>query len=161
MFLNALLKKSLNIIEVYIPSVAFIILFITFIIQIFYRYFIGQPLIWPMEVTLICFLVITLLGACYALRDKDHVVFSSLYDGYSPRWQWVSKIAGNLMMIIAFGVSLSPTYEFISFMDFQKTTALSIRFDYIYMTYMVFAIIVIGRLSYNTYQLIFNKEAQS
>ncbi|RKX82557.1 MAG: hypothetical protein DRP58_10120, partial [Spirochaetes bacterium] len=77
------LKRSgsfiLDLIEIYIPSFTFILLFIAFLLQIFYRYFLV-PLTWPLELTLLCFIWTALLGGLYAKRDNSHVQFTIVYD---------------------------------------------------------------------------------
>ena len=48
-------KFLLDVVEVYVPTIAFTLLFIVFIIQVFFRYFLV-PLTWPLEFTLIAFI---------------------------------------------------------------------------------------------------------
>lgn len=147
-----IIKKIADIIEVYLSSLAFSMMFVCFIIQIVSRYFFNSPTIWTMEVSLIMFLWTTLIGACYALREKSHVEFTALYDLYPVKIQWLCRVIGNILIIFALGYALLPNVEFIEFMSFQKTTALKINFSLIYSSYIIFSVIVIIRLLMSTFE---------
>lgn len=149
---NMILKRigliALNFIEVYVPTVVFIMLFIAFMLQIFYRYFLV-PLTWPLEFTLIAFIWITLLGACFAQRDNSHVKFSMIYDNAKPRTKTWMRITGNILLFISFCVSFYPTYKYVNFMSFKKSNVLKIPMDIAFSPYIVFLIIIIGRIGYD------------
>ena len=74
----------LDLFEIYIPAVAFSVMFIVFILQIFFRYFLNNPLTWPYEITIFGFIWTAILGACYARRLGIHVVFGIIYDTLNP-----------------------------------------------------------------------------
>jgi len=145
-----IIKNIVDVIEVYLPSLTFSLMFVCFIIQIVSRYFFNLPTIWTMEVSLMMFLWTTLIGACYALREKSHVEFTALYDLYPVKVQWACRVIGNLLIIFALGYALIPNVEFIDFMSFQRTTALKINFSLIYSSYILFSVIVIIRLLIST-----------
>lgn len=126
----------------------FFLLFVVFMLQIFYRYFLV-PLTWPEEFTLIAFIWVTLLGACFAQRDSSHVMFTMIYDKVKPRTQIWMRIVGNTLVFIAFSISLYPTYRYINFMSFKKSDVLKIPMNIAFSPYIVFLIIMIGRLGYD------------
>ena len=138
----------LNFFEIYTPSIVFFSLFIVFILQIFYRYFLV-PLTWPLEFTLMAFIWVTLLGACYAKRDSSHVKFTMIYDIVKPRTQIWIRIVGNALVLIAFSISLYPSYRYVSFMSFKKSDVLKIPMNIAFSPYIVFLVIMIGRLGYD------------
>ncbi|OGD14926.1 hypothetical protein A2V47_09265 [Candidatus Atribacteria bacterium RBG_19FT_COMBO_35_14] len=123
-------------------------LFIVFMLEIFYRYFLV-PLTWTLEFTLIAFIWVTLLGACFAQRDSSHVMFTMIYDRVKLRTQIWMRIAGNTLLFIAFSISLYPTYRYINFMSFKKSDVLKIPMNIAFSPYIVFLIIMIGRLGYD------------
>ena len=150
---NTKLWKKINIfilefIEVYTPAMVFFLLFVVFMLQIFYRYFLV-PLTWPEEFTLIAFIWVTLLGACFAQRDSSHVMFTMIYDKVKPRTQIWMRIVGNTLIFIAFSISLYPTYRYINFMSFKKSDVLKIPMNIAFSPYIVFLLIMIGRLGYD------------
>jgi TRAP-type C4-dicarboxylate transport system permease small subunit len=117
-------------------------------LEIFYRYFLV-PLTWTLEFTLIAFVWVTLLGACFAQRDSSHVMFTMIYDKVKPRTQIWMRIVGNTLVFIAFSISLYPTYRYINFMSFKKSDVLKIPMNIAFSPYIVFLIIMIGRLGYD------------
>jgi len=138
----------LNFLEIYLSSTAFLLLFIVFLLQIFYRYFLV-PLTWPMEFIQIAFIWLTLLAACFAQRDSSHVMFTMFYDEVKPRTQIWMRIVGNTLVFIAFSISLYPSYRYISFMSFKKSDVLKIPMNIAFSPYIVFLVIMIGRLGYD------------
>ena len=138
----------LNFIEVYISATFFCLLFIVFMLGIFYRYFLV-PLTWTLEFSLIAFIWVTLLGACFAQRNSSHVMFTMIYDRVKPRSQIWMRIVGNTLVFIAFSISLYPAYQYINFMAYKKSTVLRIPMNIAFSPYIVFLIIMIGRLGYD------------
>lgn len=117
-------------------------------LEIFYRYFLI-PLTWTLEFTLIAFIWVTLLGACFAQRDSSHVMFTMIYDKVKPRTQIWMRIVGNTLVFMAFSISLYPTYRYINFMSFKKSDVLKIPMNIAFSPYIVFLTIIIGRLGYD------------
>ena len=80
------MKKAFNFlrdcVELYIPIAALLIMFCTFVFQIFSRYILNSPVPWAYEVTVMCYLWMVVLGACYAYRDRSHVTFTLFYDQF-------------------------------------------------------------------------------
>lgn len=130
-------------VEVYIPSLAFIVMFTVFILQIFFRYVLRQPLQWAYEVTVTCYIWLVLLGACYAQRDRKHVVFTMVCDKLSVKPRSVLMFLGNLLMLIAFVYAFVPSVEFLIFMGRQKTSVFKIGLDLVYFAYLPFMVIMI------------------
>ncbi len=136
----------MDVIEIYIPAISFAILFIAFVLQIFFRYFLNNPLTWPFEVTTICFIWTTCLAASYAQRHKEHVQFSLIYDLLPPKGQLIVRILGNSLVIIVFGLIAYPCYDYIQFMEFDTSTVLEIPFNIIFFPFMVFLFLISARL---------------
>lgn len=56
-----------DLVELYIPAASFVIMFLVFILQIFFRYIVRQPLQWAYEVTVSCSLWLVILGSPSAI----------------------------------------------------------------------------------------------
>ena len=143
-------KLFLDITEIYIPAIAFSLLFIAFLIQVFFRYFLV-PLTWPLEFTLMMFSWTTLFGACYAMRDDTHVKFTLIYDDASPKVKFWMRIIGNLMLLSSFIIAFVPTYNWVNFMSFKKSNVLKVPMNIVFFPYVIFMIIMMGRIAYNLY----------
>ncbi len=132
-------------IEVYVPVVTFSVLFLSFITQIIARYF-FKPLLWPEELSLMCFVWTALLGGLYAKRDNSHVAFSMLYDAVSPRHQALMRVAGDALMLFAFILAFKPSWEYVSFMAYKKSDVLLIPMNIVFFPYMIFLADMIVRV---------------
>jgi len=144
---SRILLKTLDVLEIYIPTLSFALMFVVFIIEIAWRYLIV-PLTWTMEFSLMAFLWTTLLGACWALRDDSHVVFGLLYDSVGPRAQRIIRLAGNGLLFIAFCIALYPSWKFVAFMGFKKADVMQISMSIVFSPYIAFTLLTIGRLGY-------------
>ena len=143
-----ILLKALDVLEIYIPTISFALMFVVFIIEIAYRYLIV-PLTWTMEFSLMAFIWTTLFGACWALRDDSHVVFGLVYDSVGPQAQRLIRIAGNGLMFIAFCIALYPSWKFVAFMGFKKADVMQISMSLVFSPYVAFTVLTIGRTGYS------------
>lgn len=143
-------KLFLNITEIYIPAITFSLLFIAFLIQVFFRYFLV-PLTWPLEFTLMMFIWTTLFGACYAMRDNAHVRFTLIYDNATPKTRLWMRISGNLLLLVSFIIAFVPTYHWVNFMSFKKSNVLKVPMNIVFFPYIIFMIIMVGRITYDVY----------
>jgi len=138
-------RVLVDLIEVYVPVATFIILFISFMSQIVARYF-FKPLLWPEELSLICFVWTALLGGLYAKRDNSHVAFSMVYDAVKPRTQALMRIAGSALMLFAFILAFIPSWEYVSFMAYKKSDVLLIPMNIAFFPFMIFLADMIVRV---------------
>lgn len=139
---------TLDVLEIYIPTISFALMFVVFIIEIAYRYLIV-PLTWTMEFSLMAFIWTTLFGACWALRDDSHVVFGLVYDSVGPKAQRLIRIAGNGLLFIAFCIALYPSWKFVAFMGFKKADVMQISMSLVFSPYIAFTVLTIGRTGYS------------
>jgi len=142
-------KVLLDIVELYIPMFTFTGMFLLFLLAIFFRYFLNNPLTWPYELTVIGFIWTAVLGATYTRRVHSHVKFTLLYDRTGPKGQLLTRLAGNTLIAATFLIALYPSYDWVRFMSFQKSTVVRIPFDIIYFPFVVFLALVIGHCIYD------------
>ena len=134
----------LDIVELYVPILAFLCIFACFLIQIVSRYF-FTPLMWPEELALICFLWAALLGALYAKRSDSAVCFSMVYDAVSPRAQRAMRLAGNCLLAVMLAASLKPSYDYVKFMSYKSSATLGIPLSLAYSCYIIFLVDIVIR----------------
>ena len=144
-------KFILDTLEIYIPTAAFTVMFLVFIIQVFFRYFLNNPLTWPPEIISMTFIWTTVLGACYAQRTGEHVAFSLLYDRASAKVQLTMRLLGNGLIALIFLIALKPAFDYVMFMSFRSSTVLKIPFSVIFFPFVVFLILISGRMAYAIY----------
>ncbi len=138
-------KFLLDCIELYMPMLTFVVLFVSFMSQIVARYF-FKPMIWPEELSLICFVWTALLGGLYAKRTGSHVAFTMLYDVAKPGAQRAMRIVGNLMLLSSFIIIFIPSWDYIQFMAYKKSDALRIPMNWAYFPFIIFLADMIVRL---------------
>lgn len=134
----------LDIVEMYVPILAFLCIFACFLLQIVSRYF-FTPLMWPEELALICFLWAALLGALYAKRSNSMVCFSMVYDAVGPKAQRVMRLAGNSLLAIILAVSVKPSYDYVHFMGYKTSATLGIPLNIAYSCYIIFLVDIVIR----------------
>ena len=137
-----ILLKIVEVVEVYIPTICFAILFMAFITQIFFRYVLNQPLTWTYEVTVVAYTWVAILTASYARKTNENVVFSVIYDKMSPKIQIIFRILGNIFITSTYAVLLYPAYKQIQFSSFRSTSVLKIPLNIVFYPFLVFLILV-------------------
>ncbi len=144
-------KGLLDIVELHVPTVVFAALFGVFIMQIVNRYF-FRPLTWPEEFALIAFIWTALLGGLYAKRTDQHVAFTVVYDLMPLQVQRLMRILGNLLLVTAFAIALLPSLDYVRFMAFKRSNVLRIPMNWAYAPFIVFLVVMIGRLGWDIYR---------
>lgn len=138
-----------NCVELYIPIAAFLIMFVVFVIQIAARYVFNSPVPWAYEVTVMGYLWMVVLGACYAYRDRSHVTFTLVYDKLPVKGKAVCGFLGNLLMAIAFIAMFIPSCQMISQMKIQVTSVFKIGLNIVYFPFIPFMIIILCYILYD------------
>lgn len=142
--LKKIMSITRDIFEIYIPLMAFIVMFLTFIIQIIARYIFKFPLTWAYEVTVIGFSWTVIFGACYAMRKRAHVKFTLIYDMLSGKKAAIVRMLGNIIILVAFIALFVPSIEYVKFMDFQATSVFKIKLSWIFSAFIYFVLSIIG-----------------
>ncbi|MBW7885911.1 MAG: TRAP transporter small permease subunit [Caldilineaceae bacterium] len=143
---------ALDILEIYVPAISFAVMFVVFVVQVFYRYYLNLPLTWPPEVISTTFIWTTVLGACYAQRKLEHVSFTVVYERLPAQGQLIFRLLGNSLVALAFLIALPAVYSYVQFMSFQRTTVLKVPFNVVYFPFLIFQVLITGRLLYAVYQ---------
>lgn len=127
-------------IEKYIPVLAFAVLFVIFVFQVFMRYIMRAPQAWTTEVEQSCFLWLVMLGACYAQREKGRVTFTLLYDNLGVKGKALTAMLGNILIAAACIISFMPSLNYILGLAErqQVTTLLKWPKTIVYFPYVVF-----------------------
>ncbi len=141
----------LDAVEVYLPTISFLLMFIFFNLQIFFRYVLNNPLEWTWEGTIISYIWTILFAAGIATRNHVHVKFTMIYDLMPPRVQTLFRLAGDTLVVVAFILIALPSYSFIDFMKIKSSAVFKIPFRVIYMPFMVFVATTVGHKLYDIY----------
>jgi len=116
------------------------IMFISFLLQIGFRYLLNRPLGWTDEVTVLCWVWLVLWGAAFILSDKDEIRFDIVYALVPERTRRTFTVIASLALVVLFVVSLPASWNYVLFMKREKSAYLGMRFDYLYSIYVIFAV---------------------
>jgi C4-dicarboxylate transporter, DctQ subunit len=124
------------------------IMFGCFIVQIFFRYVLNNPVGWTEEVIVTTWLWTVLWGAAFILTEAEEVRFDILYTNLSGAARRVCTILTGLALVAMYGISLPATYKYVSFMSVERSAYLKVPINLMYSIYVVFAVASICRYTW-------------
>ncbi len=129
-------------------------MFVTFIVQIVWRYVVNDPLAWTLEVCLTTWLWLVFWGAALVLREGDHVRFDMLYLMAGAKLRRALALAAALAVATAFVVSMPATFDYITFYKIKSSATLGIRLDIVFSIYALFAVAMVVRYGWRAWTLV-------
>lgn len=120
-------------------------MFVSFLLQIVFRYLLNKPLGWTEEVTVLCWVWVVLWGASFIVAADDEVRFDIVYNLVPPGVRRGFTIVSSVAMIVLMALSLPATWRYVIFMRREHSASLGMRFDYLYSIYVLFALVCIAR----------------
>jgi TRAP-type C4-dicarboxylate transport system permease small subunit len=127
-----------------VAAAMFAALFGTFLIQIFTRYVLNNPTAWTQELTLVLYIWIVFWTCSLILHERDHITFDLISSSLPPRGRRLLAIASTALVVMAFGIALAPSVDFVVFMKIVRTPVLRLPFDLVYSIFIVFLVAVIA-----------------
>src|SRR6187397_3093829 len=121
------------------------VMFVAFIIQIVFRYFFNFPIGWTSELSVVCWLYITLLGSAFWLKESEEIRFDLISGALPPLGKRTIGLIVAVITVILFAMALPATIKYVTFMKVESSSYLKIRLDILYSVYVVFAVAVIVR----------------
>jgi len=118
----------------------FTVAFSGFILQVFFRYVLNRPLLWTEEVTMIAFVWTVFWAAAFMVNIREHVTFDLVYDLLSPRTKRVMSIFAMVMTVVAFGLLVPATVDYLEFLLRKKSPVLRLPMTWIYGCYLLFVV---------------------
>ena len=129
-------------------------MFVSFMLQIFFRYVVNQPLTWTLEANLLAWLWIVFWVSAFLLEDRDHVKFDILYLSARPTVRRIFALISALAIVAGFAVAFPASFDFISFMKIESSSSLHIRLDYVFSAYLLFAVAIIVRYTLRVIRIV-------
>jgi C4-dicarboxylate transporter DctQ subunit len=125
--------------------VAITAMFVAFVLQIVFRYFLNLPVAWTEEVCVLAWLWGILWGAAFVTRDEEEIRFDMVYSHVSPRTRRVFRAVAGLVFIVVMLAALPATWSYISFMKVERTASLRIPLNVVFSVYLVFVAALVVR----------------
>jgi C4-dicarboxylate transporter, DctQ subunit len=134
------------------------VMFVAFIIQIVFRYFLNFPIGWTSELTVIMWLWLVLWGAAFVVKESEEIRFDLITGSVGRRARIIIGVVAAVALIVLYVASLPATWNYVTFMKVEKTAYLKIRFDWLFSIYVVFALAVIARYLWILWHLLRGRE---
>jgi TRAP-type C4-dicarboxylate transport system permease small subunit len=128
-------------------------MFVAFLLQIVFRYFLNWPTGWTSELTVVMWLWMVLWGAVFVLRDDEEIRFDLLLASASRRRLRVMGALSALAIIVLYVLSLKGSWDYVTFMKVERSSYLKIRMDHLYSIYLIFLVAAIARFAWGTWRL--------
>jgi TRAP-type C4-dicarboxylate transport system permease small subunit len=119
--------------------------FVSFILQIVYRYVLGWPVGWTSEVSTLAWMWLVLWGAAFVVGEHDEIRFDIIHSSVSNRARRVLTILTGAALIVLFTISLPAVFDYVTFMRVERASYIGVRLDYLFSVYIIFAVAAIVR----------------
>jgi C4-dicarboxylate transporter, DctQ subunit len=131
-----------------------VVMFGTFILQIFFRYVLDDPLGWSEEVIITTWLWTVLWGAAFTLKESEEIRFDIIYSHISERTRRVFTVITGTALVVMYGISLPSAYSYVSFMKVEHSAYLRVPLDWMYSMFIIFTVACIARYCWLTWRAI-------
>ena len=116
------------------------LMFISFLLQIAFRYVLNQPLGWTEDVTVLCWVWVVLWCAAFVLSNNDEIRFDIVYTLVPPRVRRLFTAASSIAFVVLLLMSLPASWSYVAFMKREHTAYLHLRLDAMYSIYVIFVL---------------------
>ena len=116
------------------------LMFISFLLQITFRYLLNQPLGWTEEVTVLCWVWVVLWCAAFVLSNDDEIRFDIIYTLVPPRVRRLFTAVSSIAFVALLLMSLPASWDYVAFMKREHTAYLHLRLDAMYSIYVIFVL---------------------
>jgi TRAP-type C4-dicarboxylate transport system permease small subunit len=137
------LRSRLYLFAECIAALLFLAMFAAFLVQVFARYIMNDPIGWTQEFVLITYIWIVFWCGAFLVRERDHITFDMAFEALPPGARRRLAIVLTAIVAIAFVVALPDTIDYIAFMKIEKSPMLRIRFDLLYSIFALFMVAVV------------------
>jgi TRAP-type C4-dicarboxylate transport system permease small subunit len=121
----------------------FVAMFAAFLLQVFTRYVLNDPVAWTQEFVLITYIWIIFWCGAFLLREREHITFDMIFMSLPPkRRRWLA-VALTILIGAAFVAAIPGTFDYVSFMKIEKSPVIGIRFDFLYSIFVIFTVAVV------------------
>ena len=128
-----------------VGQLLFVVMFGAFLLQIFSRYLLPNPLPWTDEVALIAFLWLVFWAGGLLLDNREQVRFDIMLHALPDRPRRVVAALGHLLVVGLFGAALPTILDYIAFLWREMTPVLQIPLDRVYACFGLALIAIVLR----------------
>ena len=111
-----LLRARLRFFAESVTALLFMAMFAAFLLQVFTRYVLNDPVAWTQEFVLIMYIWIVFWCGAFLLKEREHITFDMFFLALPPRQRRILAILLTGLTGIAFIVALPATFDYVAFM---------------------------------------------
>jgi C4-dicarboxylate transporter, DctQ subunit len=137
------------------------VMFFAFIIQIVFRYFFNWPVGWTSELSVVTWFWLVLWGAAFVVKEREEIRFDLLSELAGRRARIAMGIVGAVALVVLYGVSLKPSFDYVSFMKVERSSYLKIRMDWLFSIYIAFLVAILIRYVWLLWHLVRGKDVNA
>lgn len=123
-------------------SVLLAVVFAVFVVAVFMRYVLHDPLPWADELSVILFSVLIFFASAFAMKPAEQIRFEVIYDLLPARAARIVSVVSSIVFGLIFLAAFWPCLDYVIFMLRQRTPALNIPFFYVFVAFPVFLLVV-------------------
>ncbi len=127
-----ILEGIFDVIEQGLGVLFLLIMFVSVLIQIFFRYVLGTPITWTEEAARYSFIWTVLLGAAFAVRRREHVVMELMVKRLPANLQRHISLVFNVIILVSLIYLLPVSWKFFSFMKNVSAPTLNISWGFLF-----------------------------
>lgn len=132
-------------------------IFITFLLQIIFRYVLGWPVGWTLEVSTLLWMWLVLWGESFVVSEQDEIRFDVVYSSISERLRRGFTVVTAVVLIGLFVVAMPDVIGYVTFMKVENASYIGVRLDYLFSIYVIFAVAIIVRYLFLLWQALRGK----
>ena len=125
------LSAAMDLIEDVLAAVFFAGMFGAICMQVFARYVLNDPLIWPMEFSTYCYIYLVYIGSVMAMRRGTHVSFDLIHARMPAKMKTAATVLGNLIIIASLVHLLPSGVRYIGFIGDVRSSSLQIPWAWV------------------------------
>ena len=125
-----------------VAVILFVAMFAAFLLQVFTRYVLNDPVAWTQEFVLIAYIWIVFWCAAFLLREREHITFDMFFLALPLAGRRVLAVVLTMLTGIAFIAAIPATIDYVTFMKIEKSPVIGLRFDILYSIFVIFVIAV-------------------
>lgn len=134
------------------------VMFAAFVVQIVFRYFLNFPVGWTSELSVVMWLWLVLWGAAFVVKEREEIRFDLVSELAGRRARLGMGIIAAVALVVLYGASLKPSFDYVAFMKVEKSSYLKIRMDWLFSIYVMFLVAVLVRYLWLLSQLVRGRE---
>lgn len=132
----------------------FLLTFLGFVVQVFWRYVLDTPLPWTGEVVLIAFVWSVFWATAFMVPLREHVTFDVVHDMVGERTRRVFGVISMLALLIAFAILIPYTWDYLEFLTRKKSPVLRLPMQYVFACYMLFVVAIVVQAGWRLGELL-------